>query len=641
MSNDLKVRILGDDSDLQGKLRSSASAVAKWGAAAVAAGAAATAALVKSGLESADALAKEAQQLNTTSKDLAIMQRAADMAGVSQEKLASASRALTTRLAQAAAGTGTAGEAIKALGLSMEDLDAMSMSERVATINAALKDNVSANEAAAYAAQLFGEEAALAVSKIDSSVIATATEDVNVFNAALSDVDAAKIENANDAISRLGLAYDSVTTQLAAEFAPILNQVADDLFDAAKESEIFQKGVQTAMGLAVGAVGYLANAIRGVQLAFKGIELVVDGVVMAMTHNVAKIVEMWDMAIAGIADAYNAVIRTVNNIPGINLDEIVVGESELAGKLRASADEASAAYQQTKQEIVDLFNEELPSTGVDKWFEETKKKYQELAEMTVAGREDDEEGSSASGESGSDKESPALQKAREEAQKKLDLINESFKTEEELRAEQREAELEALQEALDLNLLTEEEALEKTAALKDRYKEQDVKRAQEKADAEERIEKALQAAKLSTVSDGLGMLAGLMNTKSRSLFEIGKAAAMAQATVDGYAGIQKTLAAYPAPFNYALAAAQGIVAAQNVASIASTSFGSKSSVTTTAASGNASSAALAATSGEAQTSPQQNVAISLTGDVYSRQSVTQLIEQINEAVSDGARIRVA
>lgn len=179
------------------------------------------------------------------------------------------------------------------------------------------------------------------------------------------------------------------------------------------------------------------------------------------------------------------------------------------------------------------------------------------------------------------KESPALQKAREEAQKKLDLINESFKTEEELRAEQREAELESLQEALDLNLLTEEEALEKTAALKDRYKEQDVKRAQEKADAEERIEKALQAAKLSTISDGLGMMAGLMNTKSRSLFEIGKAAAMAQATVDGYAGIQKTLAAYPAPFNYGLAAAQAVVAAQNVASIASTSFGSKSSVTTT------------------------------------------------------------
>jgi len=83
MADGIYVKILGDDSDLQNKLKSSGAAVAKWGAGAAVAAAAATAAMVKAGLASADAQAKLAAQLNTTSQDMAVMQRSADMAGVS------------------------------------------------------------------------------------------------------------------------------------------------------------------------------------------------------------------------------------------------------------------------------------------------------------------------------------------------------------------------------------------------------------------------------------------------------------------------------------------------------------------------------------------------------------------------------
>jgi tape measure domain-containing protein len=63
-------------------------------------------------------------------------------------------------------------------------------------------------------------------------------------------------------------------------------------------------------------------------------------------------------------------------------------------------------------------------------------------------------------------------------------------------------------------------------------------------------------------------LATLSNSSNKKLAAIGKAAAIAQATIDGIVAVQKALASAPPPYNYALAAAVGVAAAANVAKIA-------------------------------------------------------------------------
>lgn len=68
---------------------------------------------------------------------------------------------------------------------------------------------------------------------------------------------------------------------------------------------------------------------------------------------------------------------------------------------------------------------------------------------------------------------------------------------------------------------------------------------------------------------GLGQVAMLTSQSNRELFAIGKAAAIANATIDGIAAVQKALTSAPPPFNYALAAAVGVVQAANVSKIAS------------------------------------------------------------------------
>lgn len=71
-------------------------------------------------------------------------------------------------------------------------------------------------------------------------------------------------------------------------------------------------------------------------------------------------------------------------------------------------------------------------------------------------------------------------------------------------------------------------------------------------------------------SEFFGNLAGLQRSGNSKLAAIGKAAAVAQATIDAYLAINKALATIPPPLNYAVAASIGVAAFANVASIVST-----------------------------------------------------------------------
>ena len=74
-------------------------------------------------------------------------------------------------------------------------------------------------------------------------------------------------------------------------------------------------------------------------------------------------------------------------------------------------------------------------------------------------------------------------------------------------------------------------------------------------------------AKAQAASDFFGNFAALSASTNKKLFMMGKAAAVAQATIDGILAVQKALAAYPPPINYAMAASVGVASAANVAKI--------------------------------------------------------------------------
>lgn len=82
-----------------------------------------------------------------------------------------------------------------------------------------------------------------------------------------------------------------------------------------------------------------------------------------------------------------------------------------------------------------------------------------------------------------------------------------------------------------------------------------------------------QQIQLQNAQSFFGNLATLSRSENKKLAAIGKAAAITQATIDGVLAVQKALASAPPPANFALAAAAGVAAAANVASIVSQNVG--------------------------------------------------------------------
>ncbi len=213
-------------------------------AAAATAFAAGAATMIRSGLQVVDAQAKLAQSLGTTVESIQVLERAGELAGVSMSGIEQATKDLTRRLSQAAAGTGPAVAALERLGLSASALLALPLDERVGRINQAIEDFVPAAERAAVAGQLFGEEGSIAISRIDTATLRQATQDVRDFGVVVSEQDADQIERTNDAISRLGLIWRGLSNQLAVAAAPALEAVADALAAISRTTGPLGQGIR-------------------------------------------------------------------------------------------------------------------------------------------------------------------------------------------------------------------------------------------------------------------------------------------------------------------------------------------------------------------------------------------------------------
>jgi hypothetical protein len=183
-------------------------------------------AMVRSGLQTVDAQAKLAQSLGTTVASIQTLERAGELAGVSMSGIEQATKDLTRRLSQAAAGTGPRRRAGPAGALGVR-ADRPAAGPARGRDQRGHRDFVPAAERAAVAGQLFGEEGSIAMSRIDTATLRQATEDVLAFGVVVSEQDADQIERTNDAISRLGLIWRGLSNQLAVAAAPALEAVAD------------------------------------------------------------------------------------------------------------------------------------------------------------------------------------------------------------------------------------------------------------------------------------------------------------------------------------------------------------------------------------------------------------------------------
>lgn len=205
-------------------------------AAVTVAAAAAGVAMVRSGLETIGAQADMAASLKTTVESLQVLTWAGELVGVSMGEIEQATKKLTTRLSEAASGSGSAVGALQRLNLTAAELQALPLDQRIVAIQEALNRFVPDAERAAVASDLFGDKAALAFLRIDPATLREAAQDVRDFGVAVSAADAAQIERTGDAIAKLSLIWLGLTNRLTAAVAPALETIANTLADMARST---------------------------------------------------------------------------------------------------------------------------------------------------------------------------------------------------------------------------------------------------------------------------------------------------------------------------------------------------------------------------------------------------------------------
>ena len=154
--------------------------------------------------------------------------------------------------------------------------------------------------------------------------------------------------------------------------------------------------------------------------------------------------------------------------------------------------------------------------------------------------------------------------------------------------------------------------------------------------------------KLDVAQDFLGQMSVLMQSNSKKMFEIGKAAAIGETIINTYKSATSAYAAMAGipvvgPALGAAAAAAAVVAGiANVQKIQSTSFGGSGGGASSGANYGAGASAAGGDAGPAQQAPPQinrQINVSLQGNGYSADQVRSLISAINDATDDNTTLK--
>tara|TARA_R100000152_G_C6782231_1_gene219176 strand:- start:5601 stop:6872 length:1272 start_codon:yes stop_codon:yes gene_type:complete len=206
-----------------------------------------------------DREAKAAESLGLQIQELQSLTFSAQLAGLEGEQFITIFSKLQKKIGEAAIGTGEAAATFEKLGLSTDNLLKMSPDERFLAIADAIKKIENPALQAAMATKLFEEEGLklLPMLQSGSEGIQSQREELERLQGTLSKHDTDKIQDANNAWTKLKTAAEGLWNQLAVALAPIFELIANILTEivvwAVKAVNAFNKWINT---ITFGAVAY-------------------------------------------------------------------------------------------------------------------------------------------------------------------------------------------------------------------------------------------------------------------------------------------------------------------------------------------------------------------------------------------------
>jgi hypothetical protein len=184
---------------------------------------------IKMAADRIDDLAKSSDRLGIATQSLAGLRLAATEAGASAQDLDTGMAKLQKTIADGAAGNKTAKDSLDAIGLSVSALSGMHADDQFKAVADAIKGLGNAGERTAATIDIFGRGGMSLANTLalGSEGLNQATKDAEALGLAISRVDAAKVEEANDAFGRIGKAIEGVFNKVTVLIAPLITGLSN------------------------------------------------------------------------------------------------------------------------------------------------------------------------------------------------------------------------------------------------------------------------------------------------------------------------------------------------------------------------------------------------------------------------------
>jgi hypothetical protein len=572
---------------------------------------------VKGSMDAAAQLGKLSQQTGIAVESLSALQYAASLNGASIEDLDGALKGLANKMLEAKAGGNEAAEVFKALGIAVADSSGnLRNSEDVLMDMADAFAGMEDGAGKAALSQKLMEDAGVALIPVlnqGRAGMAAMTEEARQLGVIIDKETAAAASALNDNLKRLDATSQGLGRVIGNAVVPVLTQLGTEALTAMRGADSFKEsseGLRTVMvGLAKAGIGVVA-AYQGIGTAIGGVAAAAAAAASGEFKQAGTIIDMLGDDLDAIAlKAAGAMERVANATSTPVAAPPAPGTRTAAPSITApeapKAPKAAAAAQAAKDELGDFAQARI---------EEQEKRFQREEEMRTAFLARNAEAFKFSTLS-------EMEQEQLKYEEKLRLLDEYLVAEPERMAEFYGVKEAAAEEHEARMLAIRQRGLSQLEKFNDMSWQDQAK----------------------TVAGAMAQQLTSVNTNSKAMFNIQKAASMAQAIMDTYAGANRALKDYPAPYSYAVAGATMAAGLARVSAIRSQSFGGAMAAGATAGGGGASVTSGMNTTGA--TAPAQNQTITISGvsgdSLFGGDSVRALIDKLIDAQRNGAKIVLA